>query len=108
MDLKKLTYVLLRLDKTVATAESASAGYHSYLLTKTPGSSKVFKGGIIVYSLESKHKFFNISPSLLRKTQGVSEEISLILAKKVRSLYSVDIGLSIVGFAGPDTQREHA
>jgi PncC family amidohydrolase len=108
MDLKKLIQLLSKHAITVATAESISAGYLSYLLTKTPGSSKVFKGGSIVYSLESKHRFFGISPVLLRKTKGVSKKIALLLAIKVRSLYKVDIGLAIVGFAGPTKSGEPA
>jgi nicotinamide-nucleotide amidase len=102
MELKKLISSLAKRNLTIATAESASGGYLSYLLTKTPGSSIVFKGGMILYSLESKHKFFNIPSSLLDTTQGVSKDVSLILAKRIMGLYNAVIGLAIVGFAGPD------
>ncbi len=90
---------------TVSAAESASGGYLSYLLTKIPGSSKVFKGSIVVYSLEAKIKFFKIPLPLLKKTEGVSGEIAGLLAIGVRKLFKTDIGLSLVGFAGPETQK---
>ena len=104
-NLKKLINTLKKRKLTIATAESCSGGYLSYILTKIPGSSNVFKGGIIAYSLEAKTKFFKISPTLLKRTQGVSEEISIILARKVRKLFNADIGASIVGFAGPKAKK---
>ena len=103
--LKKVIHTLQKRKLTIAAAESCTGGYLSYLLTKIPGSSKVFKGSIIAYSLESKNKFFKISSSLLKRTQGVSEEISLILAKKVKKIFRTSIGISVVGFAGPKTKK---
>ncbi len=102
---QKLIANLKKNNLSLAVAESASGGYASFLLTKTPGSSQVFKGGLIVYSLETKHKFFRIAPKLLEKTQGVSQAIAIDLAKKVSKLFSSDIGASIVGFAGPDVKK---
>ncbi|MBN3040705.1 MAG: CinA family protein [Candidatus Omnitrophica bacterium] len=90
---------------TLAAAESASAGFFSYILTKTAGSSKVFKGGLIVYSLQAKNKFFKLPLTTLQKTQGVSADIALFLAKKVKKLFNADIGVSIVGFAGPAAKK---
>ncbi|MFA6282427.1 MAG: CinA family protein [Candidatus Omnitrophota bacterium] len=90
---------------TIAAAESCSGGYLSYLLTKIPGSSKIFKGSIVVYSLEAKNNFFKIPLPLLKKTQGVSGEIAALLAKGTKKLFKIDIGLSLVGFAGPETMK---
>ncbi|NQT28824.1 MAG: CinA family protein [Candidatus Omnitrophica bacterium] len=101
--LKKLTCALKEKGKTLALAESCSGGYASYLLTKIPGASEVFKGAVVVYSLETKNKFFGIPSSLLKKTQGVSKEVALKLAIRVRKKFNADIGASVVGFAGPST-----
>ena len=103
--LEKLLTSLKTKKLTIALAESCTAGYASYLLTKTPGASRVFKGSTIVYSLDAKNKLFKIGPSLLRKTQGVSSEIALILAKEARKKFNADIGASIVGFAGPQVKK---
>lgn len=103
--LANLISILKTKNLTVDTAESCSRGYLSYLLTKTAGSSKVFKGGIIVYSLEAKNKFFKIPYPLLRKTQGVSSEISKTLALGARKIFKTDIGASILGFAGPEGKK---
>ena len=103
--IKSLIATLKKHNLTLAAAESCSAGYLSYLLTKTPGSSKVFKGGIVAYSLTAKAKFFKIPYSTLKKTQGVSKEVALSLAKGIRKLFNTDLGISIVGFAGPETKK---
>lgn len=102
---KSLIKTLKKRKLTLAAAESCSGGYLSYLLTKTPGSSDVFKGGLITYSLDSKNKFFKIPSSLLKKTCGVSEEIASVLAEKVKNLFGTDLGVSIVGFAGPKVKK---
>ena len=104
-DRKTLISTLKKNKLTIATAESCSGGYLSYLLTKTPGSSRVFKGGIVVYSLEAKAKFFKIPSSTLKKTEGVSKKIALLLAKRTRKLFRTNLGISIVGFAGPKTKK---
>ena len=99
--LAKLIAILKKQKLTLAIAESCSGGYASDLLTQKAGSSKVFKGGLVVYSLEAKNEFFRIPFSILKKTQGVSKEIAATLAIKVRKKLDSDIGSSIVGFAGP-------
>jgi len=102
---RKLIVTLKEKGKTLALAESCSGGYASYLLTKIPGASKVFKGAVVVYSLDTKNKLFKIPFSLLKKTQGVSKEIALKLAIRVRKKLNADIGASIVGFASPERSR---
>jgi len=103
--LEKLITALTKKRLTIALAESCTGGFASYLLTKIPGSSKVFKGGVVVYSLDTKNKLFKISPLLLKKTQGVSIEIAAFLARGVRKKFNADIGASIVGFAGPQLKK---
>lgn len=102
--LEKLIAVLKKKKLSIAAAESCTGGYVSYLLTKIPGSSEVFKGGIVSYSLETKNKFFKIPLPILEKSQGVSKTIALILAEKVKNIFNSDIGVSVVGFAGPEAK----
>jgi len=103
--LKNLIFYLRAKKLTISAAESISGGYLSYLLTKTPGSSKVFKGGIVVYSLQSKNKLLHIPQPLLNKTQGVSGRVSILLAKKTRELLKTDLAVSLVGFASAPAQK---
>ncbi|MFA5272210.1 MAG: CinA family protein [Candidatus Omnitrophota bacterium] len=102
--LKNLIGLLKTKKISLAAAESCSGGYLSYLLTKIPGSSMVFKGSVVTYSLEAKNKFFKIPFPLLKKTEGVSEDVAVLLAKGARKSFKASMGLSVVGFAGPGTQ----
>ncbi|MCF7894884.1 MAG: CinA family protein [Candidatus Omnitrophica bacterium] len=106
MKLENKIFKLLK-DKnlTLAAAESETAGYLSYLLTKIPGSSNTFKGSFVIYSLDSKNKLFKLPKELLKKTQGVSPEIAAHLAEKTRKKLKSSIGISVVGFAGPTAKK---
>ena len=64
--LRKLIAALKKNKLTVSVAESCTGGYVSYLLTKIPGSSNVFKSGAVVYSLSTKNKLFGIPNNLLK------------------------------------------
>lgn len=101
MTIKKLITILKKENLTIASAESLTGGYLSYLLTKIPGSSKVFKGGVVIYSLEAKNKFFKIPLAELQEAQGVSANICKNLAIRVKKLFNSKIGVALVGFAGP-------
>lgn len=101
----KVTKLLISQGVSLAAAESCTAGYFSYLLTQTPGSSKVFRGAIVCYSLESKYHFFKIPKTLLKSSQGVSKKVCELLASRVQKLFKSDIGIAIVGFSGPKAKK---
>lgn len=103
---KQLINSLKEKNLTVAVAESCTGGYLSYLLTKTPGSSQVFKAGLVVYSLQSKNKFLNVALGELKKSQAVSEETAKKLALNLQKKIHTDIAASVVGFAGPGTFKK--
>ena len=51
--------------KTLATAESCTGGGIGQLLTGVPGASRVYKGGIISYCDEIKHRLLGVEENLL-------------------------------------------
>jgi len=103
--LEKIIKTLKERKLTISIAESCTGGYVSYLLTKISGSSNVFKGGLVIYSSEAKNTFLKIPIRLLKKTQGVSKQVCLVLAKNVKKSLKTDIGASVVGFAGPKAKK---
>ena len=102
---KTLINFLLVNGLTVSAAESCTGGYLSYLLTQTPGSSRVFKGSVVVYSLQAKQQFFSLPKVLLKTTQGVSGQVAKLLAQNCRKTFKTDIAVSIVGAAGPESVK---
>jgi nicotinamide-nucleotide amidase len=88
-------------NKTLAVAESCSGGQLSDRITDIAGSSEYFKGGIVAYSIESKHKLLGISLEQLKKDGVVSENTAIAMAKAVRERFNSDYGVGITGLAGP-------
>jgi nicotinamide-nucleotide amidase len=70
-------------------------------ITRVPGSSSYFMGGILCYSNQSKVELCGISHELLEKHGAVSAEVAEAMALGVRNSLHSSIGLSITGIAGP-------
>lgn len=87
--------------KTVVTAESCTGGGIGAALTAVPGSSAVFKGGIISYTNEVKEKILRIDPQLLAKKGAVSAEVAEAMALGARKALDADVAVSVTGLAGP-------
>jgi nicotinamide-nucleotide amidase len=88
-------------EQTLAVAESCTAGMLGMHLTRVPGSSDYFKGGILCYSDEAKMELCGVPDELLQKHGAVSAEVAEALAYGVRRSLHSSIGLSITGIAGP-------
>ena len=91
---------------TLACAESCTAGMVGAALTDMPGSSEVFKGGVIVYCNEMKAKLLGVSMEILDGPGAVSRECALAMAEGARRLLDVDAAVSVTGLAGPDGGTE--
>ena len=94
--------VLKRLEgKTLCTAESCTGGGIGAAMTAIPGSSEVYKGGIISYTNEIKQKLLGINPILLKNLGAVSAPIAEAMAMGARNALNADIAVSVTGLAGP-------
>jgi nicotinamide-nucleotide amidase len=87
--------------QTLAVAESCTAGMLGMHITRVPGSSNYFVGGVICYSNEVKMNLCGVPAELLEKHGAVSAEVAEAMARGVRTLLRSTIGLSITGIAGP-------
>ncbi len=88
--------------KTLVTAESCTGGGIGAALTAVPGSSKVYKGGIISYTNSVKTGQLGVSPELLDRVGAVSAEVAEAMANGARAALYADIAVSVTGLAGPD------
>ena len=94
--------VLKRLEgKTLVTAESLTGGGIGAVLTAVPGSSAVFKGGVISYTDEVKHELLGVDEEILRRYGAVSLWTAGAMASGVRKLLKADVAVSVTGLAGP-------
>lgn len=101
------TILSLLVDKnlTIAAAESCTGGLFAKRLTDIPGSSTAFCGGVVAYSNAAKINILGVPEKTIREHGAVSEETALEMAKGARKIFGADIGVSVTGVAGPDSQE---
>lgn len=87
---------------TLTVAESMTAGLLQATLADVAGSSSVFPGGFVTYSLEQKAQLLEISVADLESHGTVSAFTAEKMAEQARRLVGTDLALSITGVAGPD------
>jgi nicotinamide-nucleotide amidase len=92
---------------TLAIAESCTGGLAAELLTRTPGSSRYFLGGVVSYANAAKVQLLGVPGELLAEHGAVSEAVARAMAEGVRARLGADIGLAFTGIAGPDGGSEH-
>ena len=94
--------VLNRLEgKTLVTAESCTGGGIGAALTAIPGSSSVYKGGIISYTNWVKANLLGVDEALLETVGAVSAPVAEAMAVGARKALQADIAVSVTGLAGP-------
>ena len=87
---------------TLATAESCTGGLVGARLTDVPGASAVYKGGIISYVNEIKHRLLGVEQETLDVCTAVSRETAHEMARGARERLLADCAVSVTGLAGPD------
>ena len=87
--------------KTLATAESCTGGMIGQLLTAVPGASSVYKGGVVSYCNEIKHRLLGVEEEILSEHGAVSAPVARAMAHGARKLLDAEIAVSVTGLAGP-------
>lgn len=87
--------------KTLVSAESLTGGGIGAALTAVPGSSAVYKGGVISYTNSVKHQILGVPEETLKIFGAVSEPTAKAMAEGVRKLLNADVSVSVTGLAGP-------
>ncbi|KHD44168.1 competence/damage-inducible protein A [Streptococcus hongkongensis] len=99
--------LLKKIDKTITAAESLTAGLFQSQIADFSGSSSIFNGGFITYSIEEKSKMLDIPLKQLQLEGVVSHYTAKEMAQQSRLLTGADIGVSLTGVAGPDSLEGH-
>ena len=87
--------------RSLAVAESCTAGLIGAAITRVPGSSDYFQGGVLCYSNDMKSELCGVPRELLGKHGAVSPEVAEALACGMRRVAHSSIGLAVTGIAGP-------
>jgi len=90
----------------IAVAESCTGGMLGEMISRIPGSSEYFQGGVISYNAKIKEDLLKVPPEVIRKYGEVSRQVAKLMAEGVRICCHSDIGISITGIAGPGGATE--
>ncbi|MGI9606159.1 MAG: nicotinamide-nucleotide amidohydrolase family protein, partial [Acidimicrobiales bacterium] len=82
---------------TLGTAESITGGLISQRITNTPGSSSVFRGGVVSYATDVKTAVLGAPAG-----PSVTEEMAEAMARGACEALAVDVSVATTGVAGPD------
>lgn len=86
---------------TIAAAESCTGGLLAERLTRIPGSSAFFLGGMVCYANQMKTGWLDVPRELIEAKGAVSAEVAAALADAVRRSAGATLGVGITGIAGP-------
>ncbi|HXG50248.1 MAG TPA: competence/damage-inducible protein A [candidate division Zixibacteria bacterium] len=93
--------LLLRRRDTLALAESCTGGLISHRITRVAGSSAYFRGSVVAYANEAKHRFLGVRAPTLEKFGAVSRETALEMSQGARERFGATTALGVTGIAGP-------
>lgn len=99
--------LLKKKHKTITAAESLTAGLFQSIIADFSGSSSVFNGGFVTYSIEEKSKMLQIPLEKLQEHGVVSHFTAEKMAEQSRKLTDADFGIGLTGVAGPDSLEGH-
>lgn len=100
---EKIVKTLLDKNLIITTAESCTGGMVASRLIDIPGISAVYKEGYITYSNEAKQKILGVRVRTLNEYGAVSNATAFEMAKGVCQKTGADVGVSVTGVAGPNT-----
>jgi nicotinamide-nucleotide amidase len=98
---EELYRLLKEKNLTLSVAESVTGGMISDRIVSVPGISSFFKGGVVVYSNESKIKILGVSKKTITEHGAVSKACVLEMAKGALEVFKTDIAIATTGLAGP-------
>lgn len=90
---------------TLGTMESCTGGLLASLITDVPGSSDVFRGGLVSYATALKEQW-GVPEEIVARHGVISAETATAMARAAAAQLGADVGVGITGVAGPDRQED--
>jgi nicotinamide-nucleotide amidase len=98
--------LLAERGESLTTAESCTGGLIASMLTRIPGSSRVFEAGFVTYADRIKQAVLGVRQADLAAAGAVSEEVVRQMAEGAIDRSGADYAIAVSGIAGPDGGTE--
>ena len=86
---------------TLSLAESCTGGAIAQEITKQPGVSSFYRGGIIPYATELKSSILGVDPEIIQSYNVVSTPVAEAMARQATEVFKSDYAIATTGIAGP-------
>ncbi|KAI1173822.1 putative competence/damage-inducible protein CinA [Nemania sp. FL0916] len=101
--------MLTQAGETLGVAGSLTGGGLMMALTSVPGSSAVFRGGVVSYATPLKQLLLNVDASLIAEKGVIHGEVAAQMADGTRKVSTLNEnlttwGIGAIGVAGPTPQ----
>lgn len=87
--------------RTIAVAESCTAGLMAARLAERPGASAYLAGGAVTYADAAKVEQLGVDPALIERHGAVSGQVADAMAAGALERFGADVAIAITGIAGP-------
>lgn len=98
---EQVATLLKERKETISVAETAAGGLVSAALLATPGASRIYKGGVTLYTLESRIAFAGWTQHNIDTYDGPTPELVAGLATHVRDTLKSTYCVGEVCVSGP-------
>ena len=85
--------------RSIAVAESLTAGNLQALIAAVSGASRYFFGGVTTYNIDQKVALLGVDRAVAAPVNCVSEAVACQMAAGVRRLTGADVGIATTGYA---------
>ncbi len=93
---------------SLATAESLTGGALASAITDVPGSSHMFRGGVVAYDATVKEQLLHVPAELLATRGPVDPQVAADMAAGAARIFTAEIAVATTGVAGPESHGGHS
>src|SRR5206468_11810788 len=94
--------LMVARQESLACAESLTGGEVGQRITRVPGASRYFRGGVVAYTAEAKRDILGVREATLQDERSVGPQTAIAMAQGARRLFGSTWAVSTTGYAGPD------
>jgi len=97
--LEEILFSILKDKKlTLSIAESCTGGSIASKLVSLSGSSEVFMGSVVTYSVLSKQNILGVKKESIEEHGVVSKEVAIEMSTQVKEKFTSTVGIATTGF----------